>query len=294
MRFLVLSVLVGLLVKVSTLVAYLEEDENVMILTKKNEYKLSLGLKDENRLDLLNAIYNPASNKFLSTVFSQYKGNVLELGCGTGIISRIIAEKIYPYKVVATDISRKQIQVAKGKGSIPANLEFYVANARDVLSQGKLYDIIYVRFVLVHLNQLHDVLALIKTSLTKNGIIIIEDVSSADSQYVEGDNILTRILLDIDRAQWQELFPKEKIAECLDQLGFEIVKEESFHPELKTSEERKLLTWGLESAKDSLITMKLVSEEDIDEAIDSAKKLELDHARKVFYYKMFQLVMQKK
>lgn len=70
--------------------------------------------------------------------------------------------------------------------------------------------------------------------------------------------------------------------------------ERSFHPELRTSEHRKLLTWGLESVKDSLLSSKIISANQLNDTIISVKKLETDLNRKVFYYKMFQIVARKK
>ena len=165
-----------------------------------DEYKLSVGEKDEERLDLLNRVYNGASVQFLSRCLCQYKGNALELGCGSGTISRLIAKTVTPFKMLAVDRSEEQIELAKSRGNIPPNLELCVADAKKALLEGNHYDIIYTRFMLVHLDDFAAILELMTKALTPNGVIIIEDVASASSQYVDGDPFLSNKLLDIDSA----------------------------------------------------------------------------------------------
>ncbi len=60
-----------------------------------------------------------------------------------------------------------------------------------------------------------------------------------------------------------------------------------FHPELKTVEERSLLTGGLESVKESLVSLSLIEEEDLNTTITSTKELEADFEKRCFIIKCF-------
>jgi len=51
--------------------------------------------------------------------------DLLEFGCGTGGTARIHAPKVKRYR--ATDISPAMIEIARGKGPVPDNLSFEVA-----------------------------------------------------------------------------------------------------------------------------------------------------------------------
>lgn len=256
------------------------------------KYKLVTGDEDLYRMKLLNEVYNPSSQSFLSKILENRSGNVLELGCGIGTMSAFLAEKTYPNKVLSTDICPDQIRTAKTLHQ-KENLTFETHDLKDILSSGKKFDLIYARFLFVHLNDLPHILALAKDALTPNGILVIDDIESAQSLTITDDKELHVDLMTLDKTQWKELHFKKHLCESLDALNFSILDSNEFHPELKTPTERNLLTLGIVSSKEPLVSANLLEEPFILNLIEKTKALETDTSKKVFYYKIYQVAVQK-
>lgn len=72
---------------------------------------------------------------------------VLDLNCGTGLISRNIAPQCK--KVVGTDISRHLLNFAKGR-PIPENVEFHRAEASDLPFPDSSFDVVFSRHSFTH------------------------------------------------------------------------------------------------------------------------------------------------
>jgi len=70
---------------------------------------------------------------------------VLDLGCGIGNLSNVLAQLVSPGQVVAIDPDEKRIEIAK-KEKTADNMEYLVAGADNI--PGENYDIIFSNYVL--------------------------------------------------------------------------------------------------------------------------------------------------
>ncbi|UTW67882.1 class I SAM-dependent methyltransferase [bacterium SCSIO 12643] len=83
----------------------------------------------------------------LEKEFSKIQGwNVLELNCGTGEDAKYLAEK--GGNVLATDISRSMVEVARSKTESYANVKCEVLDINDIQNQlqDDLYDLVFSNF----------------------------------------------------------------------------------------------------------------------------------------------------
>lgn len=101
---------------------------------------------------------------------------ILEVGCGVGAQTEIIASKNPESKIISIDISEKSIKKAKlemRKLGIE-NVEFRVQDVRDMEEEKTdLYDHVFVCFVLEHVVNPVDILKRIKKLMKPNGTITI-------------------------------------------------------------------------------------------------------------------------
>lgn len=67
-------------------------------------------------IELLNLLPNNNEQNF----------TILEIGCGTGILTQILSKKYPNSKIIATDISKKMLNVAKSKNYYHDNIEFKI------------------------------------------------------------------------------------------------------------------------------------------------------------------------
>lgn len=77
---------------------------------------------------------------------------IVEIGCGTGEYAQKIATKFPKAKLIALDISKKIIEVAKRKCQGLKNVSFVVKSAYDTGLENNSADVVYGFYVLHHLD----------------------------------------------------------------------------------------------------------------------------------------------
>jgi ubiquinone/menaquinone biosynthesis C-methylase UbiE len=143
-----------------------------------SSYVVSVGEAGKYRLDLLNNVFAPYSERFLKRAGIKPGMQVLDVGCGTGNMSCKIAELVGTTgQVVGIDISEEQLIIAReqAKQKSLTNISFVQAAAENVLSLNRKFDLVYCRALLIHVEQPFDVLKDMYASLKPGGILACED-----------------------------------------------------------------------------------------------------------------------
>jgi SAM-dependent methyltransferase len=220
----------------------------------KSQYALSVGKRDEERLAILNEVYNPTSVLFFKQAGIQEGMSVLDVGCGTGIMSCEIGKIVGPAgKVTCLDISAEQLDIAREKAEKEklSNLAFQCLPAQDIGRLQEKFDAVCCRFLLMHLKDPLAIIDQFLTILSPGGLLIAEE-----SMGVQSVQSLTPIpafdlFYKIAEAQYRTQESNSSIGALLPQIltekGMRLKKTELFHPVLKTSREKSLLRLGLES-----------------------------------------------
>jgi ubiquinone biosynthesis O-methyltransferase len=111
--------------------------------------------------------------KNIQTVFGSAKCKILEIGCGNGNISTVLAS--YGHEVLAIDISEDCIGYAaalKKKLNLK-NLSFKVSNGTEIQGVGEPYDAVICSEVLEHLDNPESVVSKAYSVLKPGGILIV-------------------------------------------------------------------------------------------------------------------------
>lgn len=154
-----------------------------MVTTAVNEvgdkYVLPTGGKDAERLDVIHEVYGPISIRGLEAAGMEGVRRAADIGCGTGTMSRWLAERMGEgSKVDAIDISEDQLAVARmtqpaaGSGTITYSL----ASAYEPKLPNAHYDIVFVRLVLCHLKEPDQAVAAMAKLLKPGGRLVIVDM----------------------------------------------------------------------------------------------------------------------
>jgi 2-polyprenyl-3-methyl-5-hydroxy-6-metoxy-1,4-benzoquinol methylase len=96
--------------------------------------------------------------------------NILDVGCGNGIISLNLGE--LGYNVHGIELSEDALEIAKSQNKF-SNVIFEKANAETLKLEGKKYDVVICSEVLEHLHQPENLLQELRFLIKENGILIV-------------------------------------------------------------------------------------------------------------------------
>lgn len=77
--------------------------------------------------------------------------NVLELGCGIGVITSLIAKTVRKGEIIAVDLSEKSIELAKKRNKNAQQINFMSSDITKLVMQDKTFDFITLVDVIEHI-----------------------------------------------------------------------------------------------------------------------------------------------
>jgi SAM-dependent methyltransferase len=137
------------------------------------------------RLRLLHGLYGPGTRRLLLGAGLRPGMRVADLGCGVGLVTALLAELVGPEgHVVGVDSSAAQLSQARAQLNGGTNASLVEASATDTGLPPGSFDLVYCRFLLLHLPQPERALREMRALLKPNGILVCEDgdLTSAGSE----------------------------------------------------------------------------------------------------------------
>ena len=101
--------------------------------------------------------------------------NVLDIGCGTGTVTQLLAAAVYPGQVLGIDNSHQMITCA-WETIASANTFFEIGNAYDLQKSENQFDMVHARFLFQHLVDPLAALQQIHRVLKPGGTLCVVDV----------------------------------------------------------------------------------------------------------------------
>lgn len=110
--------------------------------------------KEASRLETQAKIMSPLLEKQFEIMGLKPNMKVLDAGCGSGAITRLIARRVFPEEVVGLDIDPLFIEEARKLAESEGieNVRFDIGNIDDLKYDDGSFDLSYCRFVLIHVN----------------------------------------------------------------------------------------------------------------------------------------------
>lgn len=149
----------------------------------RNQANYNDKAKDHDSLSLDSTLYlayrdiNTLLERNLYHKLTNDKIRLLDFGCGVGlstemVLSHITAHTNYAVDIVGVDINESNLEIARKKTPLA---QFKCICLDDKLEDIGEFDLIICNFVLVEMkeNQMLDVLNLLKSKLSQNGILIV-------------------------------------------------------------------------------------------------------------------------
>jgi len=128
------------------------------------------------RLDLLADLFEPASRTFLERVADRPYRLAVDLGCGTGRTTRLVADVLKPERTLGLDQSEFFVALAAGGPPGSPAVGFAVHDVTRVPFPCPPADVCYGRLLLSHLPDPGAVLAAWATQLAPGGLLLADEV----------------------------------------------------------------------------------------------------------------------
>lgn len=228
-------------------------------------YQLRTDSIGRKRLNLQGEVYNPGSQNFLLSQGIKKGQSILEVGCGSGTMSVWLAKQVGKRgRLLCIDNDRSQIKATQqviNKDKL-TQVECRELSVFDLDQLAEQFDIIYVRFVLLHLIDPHTALIKLKSRLKKNGKLIIDEMLNSNNFCHPAASAFTK-----RREVIEQFFLKNNlnpnfglgIKLLLKKIGLHSIQESLFQPMLITAKERQLLLLIVHEIKEKLIALKILT-----------------------------------
>ncbi|SPD74965.1 putative UbiE/COQ5 methyltransferase [uncultured Desulfobacterium sp.] len=146
---------------------------------------------------------------------------ILDIGCGTGVFLRPLAESIDPScRIVGVDNSEIMINEAiKRAEGLNLPVEYRVGDAHALDFAAESFDRCYANFVLMHLESPKQALSEMKRVLRPGGLIVVDE-PDWDSQVINSKNLqLTRRIVHFISDSLQNGIIGRQLTEFYHELG---------------------------------------------------------------------------
>jgi SAM-dependent methyltransferase len=148
-----------------------------------HRYAIRGGNEGKERLDVLARVLLPTTTRLLDAVGLSRGMKCLDVGCGGGHVAILMARIVGPEGlVIGTDTDAAILALARedAKAAKATNVEFLQQDACSCLWHNE-FDVVYARFLLSHLNEPDNCLAIMVEVCAPGGRIVIEDTDFAGS-----------------------------------------------------------------------------------------------------------------
>ena len=146
------------------------------------------GSTASDRLRILARIFAESSRSFVDEAVPDRPNLVVDIGCGPGYTTRLLARTLKPRLTVGMDIS--EVYVAQAQRTARGSERYLVHDATAVPFPIGPADVLYVRFVATHLRDPETVIGAWGSQLVRGGVLLLDEVESITTS----NRVLSRYL----------------------------------------------------------------------------------------------------
>ncbi len=247
-------------------------------LVRPGEYVLATGGDAVGRLSVLHKIYSPAGRQALVDAGISEGMAVADFGCGSGAMSRALASLVGPSgSVTGIDLHAAQIEEA---GRLTAaegltNVTFMAADACKTGIPGAQFDLVYCRFLLLHLMNPDSCLGEMWRVLKPGGILVVEDgdLASACSVPPTALDAFAQLFSRLGPTRGVDYSIANRLWHLVADAGFIITNVKVHQPSERAGLTGLLLKWSVEEAGPSFVDAGLITSEQLQRTV-----VEMQHA----------------
>ena len=235
-------------------------------LGESEPYVLATGAGAVHRLHMLHRVYGSAGRRVLQQAGLTRGMRVADFGCGVGVVSCMLAEMVGPSgTVTGIDVNGAQLDEARAwcAANGVTNASFVEASACETGLPRESFDLVYCRFLLLHLPDPMSCLREMRSVLKPGGIVVVEDGDLATATSIPPTaldafaDLFCRLgpIRGVDYSLARDLYHMVRRA------GFSDAHLEIHQPAMVAGETRGLLKWSVEEAGPAMVEAGLISAE---------------------------------
>jgi ubiquinone/menaquinone biosynthesis C-methylase UbiE len=208
---------------------------------------------------------------YISAIEFPPHAHVLEIGCGTGAVTRILAQWPGVGQVVGVDPSPVFVAKARRLAQELPNVSYEEGDGRALRFEATTYDVVVVHQALSHVPQPEQLIAEAYRVLRPRGWLALYDGDYATATVATGDMDPLEICMDAFRANFiHDAWIVRRLPQLLQAHGFEVKPVQS-HGYVESPEAGYMLSW-IERGSDALLHARRISQEVADAFKAEAKR----------------------
>lgn len=248
----------------------------------RHRYVLATGEEGARRLKVVNSVHGPDTERLLLRAGLSRGMRAADIGCGIGTISAWMAEVVGPNgEVFGVDISPEQIAEAQKNAyrRTLTNLHFTVASADATGLPRDAFDLVFCRFVLMHLTRPADAMREMAALVRPGGVLVCED-GDFTGPFCEPPSPAFERAFELYRAVVEHRGADPRIGPKLYRLfleaGFSQPEVQIVQPAFVRGEAKRLPEWTLTECAPALLEAGFSTQEEIDRLAAEMKALAED------------------
>ena len=241
-------------------------------LPRAGEYALATGASAVRRLGILHNIYAPAGQRILLQAGIKRGMRVADFGCGVGAVTRMLAEMVGPSgNVTGIDANAAQLEQAADicKSVGVTNVSFLERDACATGLPRESFDLVYCRFLLLHLPDPAACLREMRDVVKPGGILVVEDgdLATATSLPPTAIDAFADLFTRLGPTRGLDYSLAGNLYHMVKAAGFSDPQIEIHQPALPRGENRFLMQWSVEEAGPAFVSAGLVTADQLQKTI---------------------------
>ena len=223
-----------------------------------DRYVLGTGEAGADRLRILHRAYGPGTRRFLGLAGLKPGMRVADIGCGGGQVTVDLAELVgVTGHVVGVDVSRAQLAQAHRLADQLrlANVSLVEASAPSTRLPSGSFDLVYCRYLLLHLMEPEAALGEMHRLLRPGGVLVCEDgdLTSAGSEPPSALGAFAELFNALGQARQVDYTLGRRLYQMVMAAGFASPDIAFNQPAFARGEEKRLLELSVAEAGPALV-----------------------------------------